>query len=534
LEKLFLHNLKTSGDFLNLVKANINQRVSFGFIILIMVAPMFVFAQNDSIITDYKSRFTENLINLGEMYCFSDPAFQPGKVRLATDQNVAEKYSQLNLGLFPEISNQTAGYYQFLNSLPVIQKENLVRMFSLYEKWFDACLKKAGLPNELKYIAPAISGLNQNAIGENGTAGIWQLTHFQAVLNGLEVGQMIDERFNPELSTRAFAAVMRQNFAAFKTPELAVLGYLYGNAKVKNAISFSGEHAALTDILKYLPESANLFIAAFQATAVFLEMNRFKTTIDPLAKKILPDTVHITNQVHFQQISNVLDIPLKQLEFLNPQYRFSIVPVTGKYSKLAVPEGYWDDFVLWQDSVYNAYDSSLFQLTTQKIEYPPAPGRQYLGEPVKNLQIEGKTKIKYTLQSGDVLGVIAEKYDVNVEDLKYWNNISNERKIQAGKILDIFVDNDKVGYYSGLQSPKKAKEVKTPISAQLQQNTTLAVFQVVNTGKKVEHTVKNGESPFTIAKKYEGVTPEDILKWNNIDDARKIQIGQKLIIHTQK
>ena len=143
---------------------------------------MFIFAQNDSIITDYKSRCTENLIDLGGMYCFSDPAFQPGKVRLATVQNVGEKYVELNLGLFPEISNQTVGYYQFLNSLPPHQKENLVRMFSFYEKWFDACLKKTGLPDELKYIAPAISGLNQNAIGENGTAGIWQLTHFQAVL----------------------------------------------------------------------------------------------------------------------------------------------------------------------------------------------------------------------------------------------------------------------------------------------------------------------------------------------------------------
>jgi len=277
-----------------------------------------------------------------------------------------------------------------------------------------------------------------------------------------------------------------------------------------------------------------LFIAAFQATVVFLEANQFKSDIDPLAKKILPDTVHITHQIHFTQISKVLDIPQKQLEFLNPQYRFSIVPVKGKYSKLAVPDGYWDDFVLWQDSVYNAYDSSLFQLTAQKIEYPPAPGRQYLGEPVKNLQIEGKTKIKYTLQSGDVLGVIAEKYDVNVEDLKYWNNISNERKIQAGKNLDIFVDNDKAVYYSVMPSQQKKKEVITSLPAQLQQSTTLAVFQDINTGKKLEHTVKNGESPFTIAKKYDGVTPEDILKWNNIDDARKIQIGQKLIIHTQK
>jgi membrane-bound lytic murein transglycosylase D len=499
-----------------------------------MVAPTFLVAQNDSIVSDYKSRFTENLNHLGELYCFSDSTFYPGKVKFVPIQNVTEKYKQLNLGLFPEISDQTANYYQFLNSLPLNQKENLVRMFSFYEKQFEACLKKAGLPIELKYIAPAISGLNQNAIGENGHVGIWQLTHFQAVLNGLHINQLVDERFNPDLSTSAFAAVMKQNFATFETPELAVLGYLYGNAKVKNAISFAGENALLTQILQYMPESANLFIAAFQATAFFLEVNQFKLTIDPLTKKILPDTVRITRQIHFSQISKVLGIPQKQLEFLNPQYRFSIVPVKDKYSKLAVPEGYWDDFVFLQDSVYATYDSSLFKLTSQKIEYPPAPGRQYQGETVKNLEIEGKTKIKYQLQSGDVLGVVAEKYDVQVEDLKYWNNINNERKIQAGRTLDIFVDNDKTDYYKELQPQQKKTEVKTSMPEQLQQNSTLDVFQDINNGKRLEHTVKNGESPFTIAEKYDGVTPEDILKWNNIDDARKIQIGQKLIIYTRK
>jgi membrane-bound lytic murein transglycosylase D len=518
---------------LNSGKANIFRRFAMGVIIFLLVTPFLLFAQNDSIVQLHQSKFARNMVELGDLYCFSDPAFQPGKVKFATVQNVAEKYRDLNLRLFPEISDKTAGYYQFLNSLPFVQKENLVRMFSFYEKQLDAGFKKAGLPVELKYIEPAISGLNQNAIGENGKAGIWQLTHFHAVLNGLQVSQLIDERFNPELSTRAFTAVIKQNFATFNSPELAVLGYLYGNAKLKNAISIAGENASFAEILNYLPESANLFIAAFQATAVFLEVNQFKPETEPLAKKTVPDTVHITSQIHFQQIVKVLGINHKQLELLNPQYRFSIVPVKGKYSKLTVPEGYWDDFVLWQDSVYNVYDSSLFQLTTQKIEYPPAPGRQYLGEPVKNLQIEGKTKIKYTLQSGDVLGVIAEKYDVQVEDLKYWNNISNERKIQAGKTLDIFVDNDKVEFYSGLQTGNKTKEVKPSVTVQLQQNTTLAVFQEINTGKKVEHTVKNGESPFTIAKKYDGVSPEDILMWNNIADARKIQVGQKLIIYSK-
>jgi len=496
-----------------------------------MTFPKIAVAQNDSLIQQFQSDFRDNLIELSRFYCFSDPAFHPGRVKFASAPNVSEKYDELLMSLFPEISDKTAGYYQFLSSLPIVQKENLIRMFSFYEKQFETGFKKAGLPFELKYIAPAISGLNQNAIGEKGTAGIWQLTHFQSVLNGLKVTKLLDERFNPELSTRAFTAVMKQNLATFKTHELAVLGYLYGNTKVKNAISIAGENASLTEILKYLPESANLFIAAFQATAVFLEVNRFKSDIDPLARKVMPDTVQISRQIHFQQISKVLGIPQQQLEFLNPQYRFSTVLIEGKYSELAVPAGYWDDFVLWQDSVYNACDSSLFQFTTQKIEYPPAPGRQYRGEQVKNLEIEGKTKIKYTLQSGDVLGVIAEKYDVEVEDLKYWNNISNERKIQAGKSLDIFVDNDKAAFYSGNQPVQKKKEMKTSIPAQLQKNTTLAVFQELNQGQKLEHIVKSGESPFTIAKKYDGVTPEDILKWNNIDDARKIQIGQKLIVY---
>jgi membrane-bound lytic murein transglycosylase D len=519
---------------LKAVKSKILHRFISGLIISLVVTPAAIFAQPDSVIQHFQSKHEKNIIETGNLYCFTDPAFQPGKVRFSSVVNFNEKYSELNPGLFPEMSEKAESYYQFLNSLSIVQKENLVRMFSFYEKQFDINFKKAGLPIDLKYIAPAISGLNQNAIGENGSAGIWQLTHFQAVLNGLQVTKLVDERFNPELSTRAFTAVMKQNFAAFKTPELAILGYLYGNTKVKNAVSLAGEVASLKQVLQYLPENAKLIIAALQSTLVFLKVNRFKPETDPLAKKILPDSVQITRQIHFQQISKVFGIPLKQLEFLNPQYRFSIVTVEGKFPKLALPAGYRDDFVLYQDSVYNAYDSSLFQLTTQKIEYPPAPGRQYRGETVKNLEIEGKTKIGYTLQTGDVLGVIAEKYDVEVEDLKYWNNISNERKIQAGKNVDIFVDNDKAAYYSGIQQVQKKKEEKIPVTVQLQQNTTLAVFQDLNQGKKIEHIVKNGESPFTIAKKYDGVTPADILKWNNIDNARKIQIGQKLIIFTRK
>ena len=93
----------------------------------------------------------------------------------------------------------------------------------------------------------------------------------------------------------------------------------------------------------------------------------------------------------------------------------------------------------------------------QKVEYAPAPTRQYIGEKVKDLEIEGKVKIKYILQRGDVLGYIAEDYNVEVEDLKYWNNIYNERKIQAGQQLAIFVDENEADYYRSLQKQPSGK-----------------------------------------------------------------------------
>jgi membrane-bound lytic murein transglycosylase D len=517
---------------LNLQKINI--RLKLFVIFVLSVFSYKIMAQTDSIWIAYKTQYRTNLMHVNDLYCWSDAGFYPGKFKFTSTLNFQTEYEKQKPILFPLISNYAEDFYLFLESLNTTEKQNLVRLFYFYEKGMEASLKSAGLPDELKYLAPALSAMNPTATNWDGKAGVFQLSHFQAVMNGMQINKLVDERLNPSLSMPAFAAVMKQNLETFKNLELAVLGYLFGNAKVKNAISFAGENVPISQVLSYLPETASLVIGAFQATSIFLNENQFKTTIDPLAKKILPDTAHISSQLHFQQVSKVLGISEKQLGFLNPQYRFHIVPGDKFVSKLVIPDGYWDEFVLFRDSIYNAVDSTLFAVAVQKIEYAPAPGRQYLGEPVKNLEIEGKTKIKYKLQTGDVLGVIAEKYDVEVADLKYWNNISNERKIQAGKTLDIFVDNDKVDEYASLQKTTIASTVKTPTPKQIQQNTTLAVLQEMNTGNRVEYTVKNGESPFTIAKKYDGVSPEDILKWNNIADAGKIQIGQKLIIYTSK
>ncbi len=512
----------------------LNNRIfhSLGLAVFLVALPLFLKAQNSVGSSGFEPQFKKNLAKLRKLYCLNDTVTCFGKFYFNTLPDIHAELEQINLPFFASVTTQTERIYRFLEGLDIGDKKNLIRIFSFYEDDFEIALKSNGLPVELKLLAPVLSAMNQTAVTAEGKAGVWQLTHFQAVLNGIRVGRLVDERLNVTLATQAAARQLKQNLEQFGSQDLAVAAYLLGSVKVRNAMQQATESGG--EVFNFLPESFAETVAAFQAMALFLSVNKYKVKVDPFARKIIPDTVDVHRQIHFNQVSKVLAIPVKELQFLNPQFKFDIVPVGATPARLALPNGKWDDFVLWQDSVYNSCDSSFFDLVVQKIEYPPSPNRQYLHEPVKDLEIEGKTKIEYRIKTGDVLGIIAEDFDVRVADLKYWNNIYDERKIQAGKKLDIFVDDDKVDYYSNLSSLQGKGKQEVSMVEKIKKSSTLKVFEEMDSTKKIEHIVKSGESPFLIAKKYEGVTPEEILEWNNIDDARKIQIGQKLIVYLKQ
>jgi membrane-bound lytic murein transglycosylase D len=460
----------------------------------------------------------------------SDANYSTANFNFSTGEMFPNSYANLNSSLFSELQTGAEILYDSLNVLKLAEKQNLVRNFYEFKSFAEGLMTKEGLPLELLYLAPALSKMNTEWVSGKGRVGLWQLSHFQGSLNGLQINRLVDERFNSKMATQAAILQLKQNVEAFKDVELAVIAYLVGNTKLKNTLVRCGDATSVSNVLEQLPKSVSETVAAFQAMSVFFSLNKFQ----PNDSTLLPDWVAVNRQVHFNQIAQVLNIREDQLRELNPEYRFSIIPGDKKTMYLSIPNGKGDDYALWIDSIYSAYDSTLFQVVAQNIEYPPAPTRQYLGEKVKDLEIEGKTKLKYTIKSGDVLGFIAEAYDVRVADLKYWNNIYNERKIQVGQKLDIFVDDDQAEYYSGLQKKPSEKKESSDVLAQLPGNFPIPVYQIPKSAKRVEHIVKSGESPYVIAKKYKGVTPEQILEWNGIQDARKIQIGQKLVIYLEK
>ncbi|MDX8340303.1 LysM peptidoglycan-binding domain-containing protein [Draconibacterium sp. IB214405] len=490
------------------------------FVVLLLFVPLVNWGQDSINGEDFQYRLLQSIQNQVSTYPWNDASFFPGKIENADGEQELDEVKEYALN-----QHQFETCFTSLMNLNSAEKEVFVKSFYYYNSFIKQELKKADLSDELQYLPAVLSAMNLQSTSKYKRAGVWQLSHFQGVLNGLTVDKLVDERLDVEKATHAAVREFKKNERLFDHTKLALLAFVFGKTEVKNLCLRAGEDFSLNDFFAIAPDEMVDFISTYQAVAGFLEDNKYVSSYEP--QKTAETKVRF--QTHFDQISAVLPISVEHLRFLNPQYPYSIIP---EQASITLPEKIKQDFLFLQDSIYNGVDSTLFEVVAQKIEYPPAPNRQYVGEPVKDLQIEGKTKIKYTIKSGDVLGFIAEDYDVRVADLKYWNNIYNERKIQAGKTLDIFVDNENADYYSGLQQQKAKKEVsKTAVPYFT--SAALPGISIPESATKVEHVVKSGESPYVIAKKYDGVTPEKILEWNSISDARKIQIGQKLIIYVQ-
>ncbi len=485
-------------------------------ILLFWIFPNALSAQDDSLSVFFPASFVPDHLTDSEL-------LPPGTLKIKKSSDPELDFARLSFSLFPQFEKQELAAYRFLQNLAPTQQSYLMTSFQKYKPVFEKELKLAGLPPELKYLPVALSYMNPTAVGANREAGVWQLTHFQALLNGIKADRLVDERFLAGPATQAALKQIAKNRELFGDCERAVLGFLVGNTRIRNALSEMGNDCKTIELVEKLPLKYRHVLAMWKAVALFLHENELLYPDEILP----PDTVWVRQEMHLKQIAWVLNIPENDLDLLNPQFRFSIVPRTENKTALLLPAGKKDDFLMMQDAIFAAYDSTLFDVVAPKIEYPPAPNRSWVGEKVKDLEIEGKTKIRYILQPGDVLGVIAEEYDVRVADLKYWNNIYNERKIQAGQQLDIFVDDDKAEYYRSLQKqPEKlsGSDLATKSAPAME-------YEIPASAKKIEHIVRSGESPYVIAKKYDGVSPEAILFWNGISDARKIQIGQKLTIY---
>jgi membrane-bound lytic murein transglycosylase D len=123
--------------------------------------------------------------------------------------------------------------------------------------------------------------------------------------------------------------------------------------------------------------------------------------------------------------------------------------------------------------------------------------------------------ITYKVRSGDVLGIIAQRYGVKVSAIKQWNNLYSDR-INIGQELVIYISKSKT-----------TKDITYPIVESKKE--VVETSPQPGKGTSQSYIVKTGDSLWLIARKFPGVSAENIMEWNGISD--KISPGQKLKIY---
>jgi membrane-bound lytic murein transglycosylase D len=388
--------------------------------------------------------------------------------------------------------------------------ERLMAVSEYYFPLFEEAFDKQNVPLEIKYLAVVESALNPKAVSRVGATGLWQFMYQTGKQYGLKIDSYVDERSDPLKASEAAAQYMKNMYAIFGDWDLVLASYNSGPGNVAKAIRRSGGQQNYWNIRKNLPKETQGYLPAFLATMYIYEYHKehgIKPEKAPI-KQFATDTVMIKRQMSFKQISELIDIPVAQLQILNPSYKLNVVPAYNDQTHfLRLPQDKMAVFTSNESKIY-AYVDREANLRERPFQIVRPIVSQ---DSVNTFQRLAQAKVRYyRVKRGDNLSTIAQKYDVAVEDLKKWNNIKGN-KVAYGKNLKI----------NGVEAEEKSSAIaKVEIDKKGIQKDSLA------SSTASFYVVQKGDNLGNIAKKF-NVTVADIQDWNKLT-TKSISLGASL------
>lgn len=408
--------------------------------------------------------------------------------------------------------------------------EAMMGLQAIYFPNIEQKLAENGMPDNLKYLAVAMSCLNARAVSDQGTAGLWQLPFHAAVRHGLTCNESIDERRDPAKSSAAALSYLKTLHEQYGDWTMAMTAFTCGAGGVQKAWNRAGKTNDFEKLYPYLPEANRDYVPAFMAAAYVMRYHQLfgmqALEINPAPRK---DILQLSEPIAFAPVSRVLRIPEDELRAYNPTCRLAVIPFTGKTVQICLPAGYGARFSQLKDSIY-----ALQKRDAAAIEPTPKPevtaknaadSKKPLptAEPPAN-----SAPLQYAIQRGDNLGSISRWFGVKVAELKAWNGLENDN-IRAGDVLTLHVPKAEVDQRRRIV--RMSFEEKEALGGKLPSaNAPVPETKPDPTAKKKVYTVKQGDSLWAISQKYPGISPEDIMRENGITD--KLQPGMKLKIPT--
>jgi membrane-bound lytic murein transglycosylase D len=332
----------------------------------------------------------------------------------------------------------------------------------LYKGMIQRVLAEEGVPQDLIYLAVAESGFQPRAVNRRSRAGgMWQFMPSSRDEYGLARNAYVDERFDPEKSTRAYARYMKFLYDQLGDWYLAMAAYDHGAGNIQRAVEKTGyadfwelykRHELPGETQNYVPEILAAIIIANHPTQYGFD----DVTLDP---PVLTDTVTVNYSINLRLVSDLVGAPEDEIEALNPSLLHGVTPPDASFD-LHLPAGtatlFDQRIAAIPESKRNAWRYHLVAagdtLASVAHEYRIEPSE--LAEanelsPASDLEsvaalvvpqapepISATRRVLYTVRRGDTLVTIADRFGVSLAELRRWNNLTGTR-VEPGRHLRV-------------------------------------------------------------------------------------------------
>ena len=458
----------------------------------------------------YSQEVTDSLLNIWYLHrqaknCV-EGVFDMDSVHFTSkvpDKVLLERLSKMNSYITLPFNETVMNYMLLYAEKMPTKMAHMLALASYYFPIFEETLSRYGMPIELKYMAVIESALNPVAVSRAGAKGMWQFMYTTARNYGLEINSYVDERLDPFKAVDAAARYMYDSYRIFGDWNLAISSYNCGAGNVNKAIKRCGGNKDFWSVYEYLPRETRGYVPAFVgAMYAFTYYKEHGITPDPVQMPAHLDTFQISRMLHFQQIQDYI---------------------------LRLPFKYSGKFIEVEDSVYTHRAKELFNPATLQNIASSSNGN----------------RITYRVKKGDYLGRIASRYHVSVAQLKKWNHLRSNN-LRVGQILVIYgrgggpVSNaGSAATKSSAGTSAKSGAADTAAksgsaggsaagSAKSGSAGAKSASSAASAGSYTIYTVKAGDTLYSIAKAYPGVSAKDIMKFNGI--STNIWPGMKIKI----
>lgn len=440
---------------------------------------------------------------------------------------------------FPVTMNRQVEFY--LDFFQTTQRDIFTRWLersTRYLPMMQAELRKAGLPEDLAYLAMIESGFSLTAFSTAKAVGPWQFMSYTARDYDLVINKYVDERRDPEKSTRAAVAFLSDLYAMFGDWHLAVAAYNAGGGKISKGIKnyntndfweLAQEQYLNGETKRYVPKLiAAIIIAKNPEKYGFTNIN--------YAPPLAYETVEVPSWTPLRAVEVACEASFEELRNLNRHLPLLVTPPDLENYPLKVPVGQKElvaknlprvretvatDFkthvVEGKETLtkicklYNVNKTTLLKANNlrksklakgQRLRIPYQVTSYTLGDtemaqqPIA--QQPASRLVQHKVRSGETVASIAKLYKVSPQLVASWNSLKNINKLKVGQPLTLHIADSQAPATIVTAKAKVSKEKRTA-------------------AKPTYYEVRNGDTLWTIARRFD-LTPNQLKQWNNLND----------------